>query len=112
MSKATCPHCQVDVEDWRLEHHECIWYVWEQGTDECFARERKGPDVRDIAERYAFFEGDAGRLLCDYPDCGLTLCVRRKNSDDVTIVRVTGHWQPTYQAFVNAPIKMPRKAVA
>lgn len=76
------------------------------GYEERYARERKGHDLHSVATSYAFFEGDADRLSCDY-GTPLRLYIRRKNSAEVTPVTVRGHWQPTYQAYPAAPVKIP-----
>ncbi len=108
--KVHCPHCGGDFADWLAPSHQCLWLVWEQGTDEQFARERRAPCANQAAVDFAWWEGDYGhRTLCDHPSMELPLYVRRKGAEEVTPVRVMGHWQPTYQGLEGAPVKWAQK---
>lgn len=108
MSNVTCSHCGNESPDWLSSMHTCIWLVWQDGDEARYAREYKGRDADDVATSYAFHSGDSDRFLCNYPPSELRLFVRRKGTDEVTPVTVRGHWQPTYQAFVGAPIEKPK----
>jgi hypothetical protein len=113
VSKVHCPHCARDFEDWLLPNHQCLWFVWEQGTDEQFARERKASSANQAAVDFAWWEADYGhRALCEHPSMELPLYVRQKGSDMVTPIRVMGRWQPTYQGYESAPVKWAQKRTA
>jgi hypothetical protein len=108
-----CPHCGGTFADWLASNHQCLWLVWEQGTDECYARERKASSANQAATDYAWWEGDYGhRTLCHHPSMEMALYVRRKESAEVTPIRVMGNWHPTYQAFEGKPFETQKAATA
>ena len=59
----------------------------------------RGRTAVDAVTGWAFFDGDRSRYLCRN-DVAATVRVRRKGSMEVATLRLTGHFQPTYHAYV------------